>query len=65
MLALGLLFGSRRGRLVRRYGVSMASRSIMPNLLSIRTTGEAEQMAVPHEVGEELETRCEYRSDPC
>jgi hypothetical protein len=37
----------------------------MFNLLSIGTAWEAKQVSVPHKVGEELETRCEYYSDPC
>jgi hypothetical protein len=65
MLALGLLFGSRRGRLVRRCDISTVPRSGEFHLLSIGTAWEAKQVSVPHEVGEELETRYEYRSDPC
>jgi hypothetical protein len=59
MLASSLLSESKRGKLVRRCDVSMASHSVMPNLLSIGTTREAEQVPVPHEVGEQLETGCQ------
>jgi len=59
MMASILLSESRRGKLVRHCGVSMASRSVQANLLSIRSAGEAEQVSIPHEVGEQLETRCQ------